>query len=133
MRKGYMISQNLILMVVFASAWALMAFTCEVPSIEVEDREFILTKEWKAKEIVRTGLGDPVDIDIESYRLLLNEDFTFEKTEFSGSGDDTPKESGKWNLISNQSQLELVYDADSTIHRYLIISLQTAKPWNDYY
>ena len=103
-----------------------MAFTCEVPSIEVEDREFLLTKEWKAKEIIRTGQGDPNPVDLESFRLKLNQDFTFTKTEFSDLNTTTSEFSGTWNLIANQSQLELTQPTDSIpiIDRYAIISLK---------
>ena len=111
-------------MAAISAFWLFMAFTCEVPEIEVEDREFLLTKEWKIKEIIRGGgLGDPIETDISSWRLDLRDDFSFSKIGFSNADQSADEMTGTWNLLANQTELQLI-STDTVELKYALISLK---------
>lgn len=123
-RKMYVFSLLLIGVI------GLLAFTCEVPGLEDPDNEFFITKAWKAKEITQAGDQPSKSTNYEVYRLVINEDFTYERINFIEI-DETPLEDyGTWNLIGGQSQLVLTLDpifwseARDTVEYYLIVDLQ---------
>lgn len=90
---------------------------CETNSIEVNEVEFFIAKEWKIESVIVNG--EPVtDTDLTLYRLDLHDDFTFDRIGIEGD-----EESGTWKLTAGLSQVVLFVN-DPREERYLLIDLK---------
>ena len=76
---------------------ALLAFKCSVPGLEDPDNEFFIVKAWKAKEITRAGDQPDKTTDYDVYRLVINEDFTYQRINFVPEGETPTEDYGTWN------------------------------------
>ena len=103
-----------------------MLFSCEVTEITVSEIEFFIAKEWKIQEAYRDdnlltketlGPGE----NLETYRLKLYDDFTFDKIDVYGQ-----LKQGNWALTSGLSQLILFADEPETEH-WLILDLKIRR------
>lgn len=93
---------------------------CESQNIVVSEIEFFIAKEWKIKAVFQDG--EPVtDTDLTSYRLILNEDFTFKRTYFDGQ-----TTNGTWQLTSGLTQL-LLYVNEPQEERWLLLDLEVRR------
>lgn len=100
-----------------------MLASCETQEILVPEIEFFLSKEWRLEEAYRgddlyTSTGE----DLSLYRLKLNEDFTYEKTDVFGQ-----LKKGNWVLRSGLTQLILDDPNPSNAAHYLIIDLRIRR------
>ena len=82
--------------------------SCEVQVIEVSEAEFLITKEWKVKnvyfdgELILNGNPDLNGGRIENFRIKFNEDLTYDLRDFADT-----EYSGNWYLSSGFQQLIL--------------------------
>ena len=95
---------------------------CELPEIEVSEIEFFIAKEWKIESVFQDGIlqtnADMVAGDqLESYRLVLNDDFTFDRIFFDGQ-----VKKGTWQLTSGLTQIVLFVD-EPIEERWLLLDL----------
>lgn len=101
---------------------------CETLELSVEPREFFIAKEWKIESFIGNGnvqsveeiKADNPSLTPANYRLILNEDFTFSRTNVKGETDN-----GTWSLASGLTQL--ILDNGTVIESWLIIDLQIRR------
>lgn len=87
---------------------------------EFPEREFFLNKQWKIEKVAVSGQQDS-QTDLSFYRIMLNEDFTFEETSIEGEENE-----GVWLLDNNGTILVLAYESGVEL-KYLVVELQIRK------
>ena len=91
--------------------------SCTVEEISISEIEFFIAKEWKIESVIVNG-APVTDTDLSVYRLQLDDDFTFERTNIDGQ-----KEAGVWQLTAGLSQIVL-FVGDPREERYLLLNLE---------
>ena len=99
---------------------------CEPQEILINEIEFFIAKEWKMDKYYFNGeLKEDGDMDagdqITTYRLKLNDDFTFTRTYFDGT-----VEGGEWALTAGLSQL-ILFVNDPREENYLLLNLEVRQ------
>ncbi|MTI41367.1 lipocalin family protein [Fulvivirga lutimaris] len=88
-------------------------FSCG--SSEKPDLSFFLSKEWKMTNVYINGVEQ--DTDLSAYRIKLNQDLTYTRTNLNNETDE-----GTWQLVNGDQQIEL--SSNLGIEEYLIVELQ---------
>ena len=82
---------------------------------ETPDISFFLSKEWKMTSVYINGVEQ--DIDLSAYRLKLNKDLTYTRTNLNNEVD-----KGTWTLANGDNQIEIT--SNLGMEEYLIVELQ---------
>lgn len=82
---------------------------------ETPDISFFLSKEWKMTSVYINGVEQ--DIDLSAYRLKLNKDLTYTRTNLNDEVDE-----GTWTLANGDNQIEIT--SNLGMEEYLIVELQ---------
>lgn len=112
--------------IIFGFTIATVLPGCETQEILVPEIEFFIAKEWRIQEAYRDGIlltDETINAgeNLQSYRLKLNEDFTFDQLDVQGN-----LRTGAWALTSGLQQLVLFQNQPETEH-WLIIDLQIRR------
>ena len=99
---------------------------CDVAVLEVSETEFFIAKEWKIQSVFRDGeLQTQADMepgdDLSSFRLFIQEDFTFRRIYFDGT-----ETAGSWQLTSGLTQLAL-FVGEANEERWLLLDLKLRR------
>lgn len=102
---------------------------CDVAVIEGSEVEFFIAKDWKIIEYYRDNelmtdkiLASEDKGELGNFVLQLNEDFTFNRTNFKQETD-----SGTWSLASGLTQLVLISDDPEKSANWLILDLEVRR------